>query len=657
MRTPLSGKPALERLRWPGTEPLSGEAAPDRAVIGRTFTYLYGAGGLLALGTLLLPHGDGRSVAGIAGAGIAALTVAVATALFAERVPIGLFRWLPVLGTVLVTIVVSSADPGATIPYTAFYFWVILSAFYLFDARWAWANVALVAVALAVTLAGDTHLDDRALAWVMVMGALSVGGGMIGLLRQRLEHMVEAAHDALARALYSEQALAEAQRIAQIGSWEVNLVTRGFYGSPQLLRMIGLSDDATVTLEQVMAGVGPRERTSVADHFRAAVRETDTLDIEYEIRLPSGQTRLVHTLGQVVRDGERPVRIVGTTEDITERRRREDELQRTLRRLRATIDIALALGQEPDPAGLLRLISERAQSLLEARSVFVLLGDGDDAQPVAVTGDAPLNGDGPAGGPSLRAALSYRGVTHGVLVALPSPERARFSAEDEEMLRAFASSAAAAVAGAKMVQQDTLRRSIEASEGERRRVARELHDQTLQTLGLLRMRLTVELEQEPGPPPPHIEAALRVIDEEVENLRRIIADLRPALLDDLGLGAALEAMVERLRHEYELEIDMQIELDDERLSSETERTIYRVVQECLTNIWKHADASCVKVTVRCEDGAVNVCVEDDGRGLDPHATDGFGLAGMRERLRLLGGSLSIESSTSGTSVEAALPSP
>jgi signal transduction histidine kinase len=633
-------KSLVERFRWPGADALPGEPAPTRAVIARTFAYLYGAGGLLALATLLLPHGPGRSTLGVAAPAVAALLVAALTTFVPDRLPFGFFRWLPLLGTVLASCVMLSGDPWSTVPYTGFYFWVVLSSFYLFEARWAWINVAVVAVALTVVLVLSPSVEDRALAWAMVMGSLAVGGGMIGLLRRRLEDVAAQSQRALARTLESERALAEAQRIAQVGSWQADLLTGGFRGSAEFFRIIGLDQDAVSTVEEVMGGLGADGGDRCADAIRAGLDGDGEVELELEVDLPRLGPRVLATRAWVVRgDDGTARRVLGTTHDVTEQRAQDARLQRTLRRLRATIDIGLALGRDPDR--LLRLISERAQSLLGADAVYIRLTD-----------DAPPTSPGARTG-ELHAPLAYRGATHGVLVAVP-PAGGSFTSEDEEMLRAFASSAATAVAGMQMVQEDALRRSIEAAEPERARVARELHDQTLQALGALMMMLEAPHGEDGEALRRATRSAAIHIGDEIENLRRIIADLRPTYLDSLGLTPAVEALVERVREEHG--IDVREEIDPvPALEPAAEQTIYRVVQEGLTNVCKHAMASHARVVVRCEDDVVVVRVEDDGRGFDKARVGGFGLIGMRERLGLLGATLNVESGPDGTVLDARVP--
>jgi len=140
----------------------------------------------------------------------------------------------------------------------------------------------------------------------------------------------------------------------------------------------------------------------------------------------------------------------------------------------------------------------------------------------------------------------------------------------------------------------------------------------------------------------------------VANLRAIITDLRPAALDQLGLEPALEALVSRVASVEGLDIETDLELRP--LDGEVETTIYRLVQESLTNIARHAAANHVSVSVHAGDERVEIEVRDDGRGFDPEAdVGGFGLRGMRERVALVGGTLELTSGMGGTTVRASVP--
>jgi signal transduction histidine kinase len=162
------------------------------------------------------------------------------------------------------------------------------------------------------------------------------------------------------------------------------------------------------------------------------------------------------------------------------------------------------------------------------------------------------------------------------------------------------------------------------------------------------------------------EAMAATIDEasdetkrEIQNLRALIAELRPAALDELGLGPAIETLAERSAAGAGMEVSTRIALGigAGRLPAETEGAVYRVVQEALTNVAKHAEATRVRVEVVRANGSVDVLVEDDGRGFDPAScSGGLGLVGMRERVQLTGGRLEIRSRPgASTRVSARLP--
>jgi signal transduction histidine kinase len=151
--------------------------------------------------------------------------------------------------------------------------------------------------------------------------------------------------------------------------------------------------------------------------------------------------------------------------------------------------------------------------------------------------------------------------------------------------------------------------------------------------------------------------ATEYVSREIENLRSIITELRPAALDELGLAPALTTLAQRVATSSGLEVETNIDLD-RRLAEEQETVAYRVVQEALANVVKHAHATSVSVSVGTTDGELHIAIADDGRGFDPSApAEGFGLIGMRERIDLAGGRLVIERSDPGTRVEVALPAP
>ncbi len=204
----------------------------------------------------------------------------------------------------------------------------------------------------------------------------------------------------------------------------------------------------------------------------------------------------------------------------------------------------------------------------------------------------------------------------------------------------------------------TLQRAVLAArEDERKRCARELHDDTLQALAALRVQLSAARRGEsPELLRQAIDGAVDELGREIDNLRSIITELRPATLDELGLRKALGALFERAFALYGLRVRSVLRLDPGRLPAEVEISVYRVVQEALTNAARHSGAGLAHVSVLEADGEVQVSVRDDGRGFDPGAGRlGFGLLGMRERVALAEGTFELHSSPAGTEVRVTLP--
>ena len=380
--------------------------------------------------------------------------------------------------------------------------------------------------------------------------------------------------------------------------------------------------------------------------------------------------------------------------------RRREEAEKAVRGLEATRDVVVAIGDEVSLEHVLELIAKRGRVLVAARSVVIMLRDGEELvvqasaghvheargvrlpiadstsgqvlehlRPERITDVArrlridPAEFGVPEAQTALLVPMVYRGQAMGVLAAFDRDGRGdAFSEDDEEVLRTFAASAATAVTLAQSVQADRLRSSLAAADAERRRWARELHDETLQSLGGLRIRLSSALRRDDLPLAQEaMREAVAHLEQEIDNLRAIIAELRPAALDELGLRTAIEGLFDRHREQSGFHLDGELELSDPlkgqaRLEEQLETAVYRLVQEALTNVAKHAHASRVRVAVSESNGQLSVDVQDDGSGFDPEAaSDGFGLAGMQERVNLAGGTLSIESSQHGTLLRARLP--
>ncbi len=246
----------------------------------------------------------------------------------------------------------------------------------------------------------------------------------------------------------------------------------------------------------------------------------------------------------------------------------------------------------------------------------------------------------------------------GVIVAHDQEgEDPRFGDDDLRLAETFAARAAVAVDLSARVATDALRRVVEAQELERRRLARELHDQTGQEL--TSVLLGLKAVEEANSDADRTEALAAVREQVVETLhdvRRLAVELRPKALDDFGLVPALE----RLRDTFAEQTGMRVDLESQlrgRLPTDVETALYRIVQEALTNIVKHAQASAVSIVLARQGGTVTALIEDDGRGFSPVGNgEGLGLLGMGERLALLGGKLKVESSPgAGTTIVAEVP--
>ena len=253
--------------------------------------------------------------------------------------------------------------------------------------------------------------------------------------------------------------------------------------------------------------------------------------------------------------------------------------------------------------------------------------------------------------------MTFRGRRVGVLVVHDRIDgTGAFTDDDVRLVEAFAASAATAVVTAQSATDEALRRSIVASEAERSRWARELHDETLQDLAALRVLLsTARRSDDPQRWRAALEDAVEMLGGGIHNLRSLITELRPAALDELGVHAALDALAARTHQQSGVTVDVDVRLG-ERLPTEVEATVYRLVQEALTNVVKHAGAHAATVRVAAA-GELVVEVADDGAGFDPAAaTNGLGLLGMGERLSLVGGTLDVESRPgAGTTVRARIP--
>ena len=370
-----------------------------------------------------------------------------------------------------------------------------------------------------------------------------------------------------------------------------------------------------------------------------------------------------------------------------------------IRQLEALDELTGSVLEERDVLRLLGLVAHRLRELIGARGVLISLpapmgglrvvvaaGEGlsdlvgYDVPPESRQGRTFARGrseriDSVLEDPEMDQVLAGRvGAVAALFVPLVVHDRAigimyafnkdgadaRFTDDDVRLAEALGTRAALAVHLSERVARETVDAILEAQEAERSRIARELHDETGAALTAILLDLTA------------IDGAATVSDARqaavalrqnarsaLENVGRLAFSLRPAALDEFGLAAALKDLSNRLEVRGGLKVEVEIDLSaDTRLPAKLETAIFRITQEALTNVVKHADANAVRVTLACRKRSVTLAVEDDGRGFSNagEADGGFGLVGIRERVASLNGALDLES-TSGAGTRLAIELP
>jgi PAS domain S-box-containing protein len=477
------------------------------------------------------------------------------------------------------------------------------------------------------------------------------------------------------------------------------------YVSPQITAMFGYSPEewmADPDLFERLLHPDDRKRVLAED---ARTDETgEPFSMEYRQFTRDGRVMWVSDEAVLVRDEEhRPLYWQGIMHDVTERKRMENNLRQSLGVLLALREASQVLGSTLESEEIVSRLLEimRGVSNLTAAVISVQGEEGG----VHIWRSAGLQGlwrrarFAPEAAAARQAALEggdqqlFRlrhpqlGSEQLVGLCLPLRSKDRILgvleaygpeslAESDmvDILVSLASQATSALENAQLYEkleereqrlQDLVGKLLRAQEEERRRVAYEVHDGLAQIAAGAHQHLQAFAERytpdtEKGRR--DLERVLRLVRTTVSDARRIIADLRPTTLDDLGLAATITQEVERLR-EAGYQVDYQEELGDERLPVAAEIALFRVAQEALTNVRKHAQTQQVRIELRRQEDEVCLEVQDYGRGFDPDALpvesgpgERVGLAGMQERISMLDGKLEIHSELDvGTTVTATVP--
>ena len=457
----------------------------------------------------------------------------------------------------------------------------------------------------------------------------------------------------------SEARLAEAQRIAHLGHWEWNIETNESIWSEEIYRILDVPPQSKgPTYEEFLSHVHPEDREflqrSVAEAFQGR-----PYSIDIRLLRSNGSVRVTHVEGKVILDESgRPLRMFGTCQDITARVEAEEQLRQSNERFRAIyeaaaigISVADARGRilAANPA-LRRMLGYSAEELF-AKSFIELTHPEDLPKNLKLFQELMAgkrdgfqlekryrrkNGDYFWGRVTTSTVKDTRGRPVYSIAMVEDITQARQGQqklqESERNLRYLAT------------------QLLTAQERERQRIALDLHDDLGQSLMALKLHLRA-LEREV---PAHLAdlkqeltAEAASIDAITENVRRLARDLHPAMLEYLGLSAALNRLFKDFSEHHGIKLSLDLDDVNGVFYKKSQINIYRIFQECLTNIAKYSQATQVSIEIKKLEGRVSLRIEDNGRGFDAarvlagRTARGLGLAAMEERMHMLGGSLEI----------------
>jgi PAS domain S-box-containing protein len=505
---------------------------------------------------------------------------------------------------------------------------------------------------------------DKLLPWIVLIGGIMASSLLCGVLfslASSRSRALKIAVDMTKHLRESEASLAQAQRMAHLGNWSLDPSNALMTWSSETYRILGFArDTAPKPFAQFLERIHPEDRAFVRDSLLGAIEVQQPREIEHRVLLPDGTLRWVHTIMQ----GNAEPPVPGTLMDITERKRAEQELLESRALLNDAQKLASVGCCQYSPADGRVIWSEALYRI-----------HGVDPRTFTPTFESTIGlihpADRAAWQETLAAALRNRKpfaaefrivrpdgtVRHlrslGEVIgdAAGKPSRMLWSVLDisaqKDTEHALRNSAEQLTA--------LSRRLVEVQEAERRKLSRELHDRVGQNLTALSINLDILRTTLPGERYADQRARLNdssdLLESTADSIENVMAELRPPMLDDYGLLPALHWYARDFSKRTGVEVAVTGHEHADRLAPEIEITLFRIAQEALTNVAKHARASRVEIALDQADQRCLMTITDDGIGIDttPSASTRprLGMVTMRERSQAIGGRFEVRTMAGG----------